>query len=73
MKYEVFDWNTGDVLGETADTAYVLTGLTPSTGYSIGVCAVDEAGNKSASEVTIFVTSAQEQTPDVTTVFDDVY
>ncbi len=45
--YEVYQGNT--LLGKTAETTYVVTGLTPETAYSFTVKAYDGAGNISAA------------------------
>ena len=55
VDYDVFV--DGSMYGSTAATSYTVTGLSPSTNYSIYVVANDAAGNTSAASNTVSVTT----------------
>lgn len=54
--YDVYQGSA--LIGSTASTSYTVTGLTPSTTYSLSVKAKDAAGNVSGSSNTVSVTTA---------------
>lgn len=51
VKYEIVDWDTGEVYGETSGTTYTIEGLNPNTKYYIAVCGVTATSIKSSSLV----------------------
>jgi len=56
VKYEITNWDTVEVYGETTETTYTIEGLNPNTPYSIAVCGVTEAGVKSSFLITMGTT-----------------
>jgi len=55
--YEI--WLNGALIGTTSSTTYVITGLTPSTQYSVYVKAKDDAGNGTNSNTITPTTLAE--------------
>ena len=50
MTYRIYDGNTNEVIMETSELSYLLTGLTPDTEYTFWVSGVDADGNEYDSE-----------------------
>ncbi|WP_082615459.1 fibronectin type III domain-containing protein [Acidovorax sp. Root267] len=67
VRYEVYR-NGTTLLGSTAQTFLVLTGLTASTTYSLTVKAFDAAGNASVASITVVVSTAAAPAKPVTPV-----
>ena len=51
VKNEIYDWDTGEVYGETSGTTYTVEGLNPNTKYYIAVWGITATGIESPSAI----------------------